>query len=406
MKERLRKAAKRPELYLFMILIALHALGNGFSDAIYANYYKEVYHVSAMQRAFIEFPRELPGVLCGVLIAALSFLGDIRLSLVAQCLTCAGLTFLGFFTPSFGVMLIFMFVNSLGMHLFMPLSDAIGMSLAEPDRIGKRVGQFASIKIACSFAAGIAVFVGFRTGFFTFAGNSYPVFLVGSVFLALAAVVCYALCRVTRGKATHTAAGRVRLLLRKEYKYYYLLTVLSGVQKQVAYVYGLWVIVDLLLKGTDVVSLLTIAASFIGIVFYRQFGKWMDRFGIRKMMFVDALSFIVIYLLYGLVVWAVTKSLIPQDSWKVLIVYALFVLDRMSMQTTIVKSVYLRSIAVSPEDITPALSTGISLDHVVSIGAAQLCGLIWTGLGPAWVFFFAAFVSLGNLFVATRVKKK
>ena len=75
-----------------------------------------------------------------------------------------------------------------GMHLFMPLSDAIGMSLAEPERIGKRVGQFASIKIACSFAAGIAVFVGFRTGFFTFAGNSYPVFLVGSVFLALAVV--------------------------------------------------------------------------------------------------------------------------------------------------------------------------------------------------------------------------
>ena len=74
------------------------------------------------------------------------------------------------------------------------------------------------------------------------------------------------------------------------------------------------------------------------------------------------------------------------------------------MQTTIVRSVYLRSIALSPEEVTPALSTGISLDHVVSIGAAQLCGLIWTGLGPQWVFFFAAFVSLGNLFVASRIK--
>lgn len=396
--------ARRPELYIFMALITLHSLGNGFSDAVYSNYYKEVYNISAMQRAFIEFPRELPGVLCSVVIALLSFLGDIRISLIAQCLACAGLTVLGVFTPSFGVMLVFLFINSLGMHMFMPLSDSIGMSLAEPGMIGKRVGQFASIKTASAFVAGILVFFGFNTGFFSFSGSPYMVFLVGAAFMFLAVIAAILLVRTTKNTPRVASGKKVRFIFRKEYKYYYLLTMLSGVQKQITAVYGLWVIVDLLMKGTDIVSLLIIVASFIGILFYRKLGKWMDRFGIRKMMFLDAFSFIIIYLVYGFVVWAVASSLIQADSWKVMIVYAMFVLDRMSMQTTIVKSVYLQSIALSPEEVTPALSTGISLDHVMSILAAQGCGLVWTGLGPQWVFFFAAAVSLGNLFVASRVK--
>ena len=86
-------------------------------------------------------------------------------------------------------------------------------------------------------------------------------------------------------------------------------------------------------------------------------------------------------------------------------VYALFVMDRLSMQIGVVKSVYLKSIAVTREEITTTLSTGISLDHVVSILAAQLSGFIWTAFGPQWVFFMAAFFSLGNLFVAWRIRE-
>jgi hypothetical protein len=48
---------------------------------------------------------------------------------------------------------------------------------------------------------------------------------------------------------------RTRLVLRKQYRYYYLLTMLNVVQKQIAYVFGSWVIVDLLLSGRyDVAS--------------------------------------------------------------------------------------------------------------------------------------------------------
>jgi predicted MFS family arabinose efflux permease len=402
MNKLMQNLRKRPDLFLFFALISFHALGNGFSDAIYPNYYKDVYNVTAQQRAFIEFPRELPGLLCSVIIAALSMLGDLKLSILAQALALGGLTALGLFTPSFGFMLVLLFINSLGMHLFMPLSDSIGMALAEPKLMGKRVGQYASVRTACAFASGLLIFFGFRSGVLTFAGNIRPVFLIGAGFFLLALVVSIALKRTAQA---HFPAKKqhLRLLFRKEYRYYYLLSVMSGVQKQIAYVYGSWVVIDLLRKGTDVMSLLTIIASFIGILFYRQIGRWLDRFGVRKLMLGSALAFIGVYILYGMVVWAVVDSLIPSGTLQVMLVYIMFVMDRMSMQSMIIKSVYLRNIALSPDEITPALSTGVSLDHLVSILAAQLCGLIWTYMGPQYVFFFAALCSLGNLYAALRV---
>ncbi len=397
------KPKMRREIILFLILLAAVALGNGLSDSVYANYFKEVYGINASQRALIEFPRELPGLLCALVIAVLCSFGDLYISFAAQILACAGLTALGLFTPPFAVMLIFLFINSLGMHLFFPLQDSIGMDLSEPNMIGRRMGQYKSLATAVSCAAGILVFIGFRTGFFTFKTAVKPIFLIGSGAFLLAAAVCIPLIAIANGKPH--CERKFRLVFRHQYRYYYVLTILHGVQKQIAYVFGSWVVVDLLMRGADIMSLLIIASSFLGIFFMNALGRLIDRLGIKKMMYFDALTFIVIYIIYGFVVWGITSSVLPSSGWPVMIIYMLFVSDRLSMQIGVVKSVYLRSIAVVPEDITPTLSTGTSLDHVVSILAAQVSGVIWTYAGPQWVFFMAAFFSLGNLFVAWRVKE-
>jgi len=402
LKQAFAKGGISPAFLVFLIMVVAAAIGNGFSDAIYGNFYKDVYDVTASERAFIEFPRELPGVCCAFVIAALSFLGDFKLSLIAQCLACGGLVVLGVFTPSFGLMLVFLFINSLGMHLFMPLQDSMTMAMSEPGKVGARMGMVASMKTAATFLCGVIVFLGFRFGWFTFKTTVKPVFLIGAGAFLVAVAAAIILVRMTRGM-THKKK-KFRLIFRWKYRFYYILTILNGVQKQIAYVYGSWVIIDLLLKGADVMSLLVIVSSFIGIFFINLIGRWLDRKGIKFMLYLDALSFIIIYLIYGCVVFALTQNLLPDSTWSVMIVYVLFVLDRMSMQFAIVRSIYLRKIAEDPAEVTQVLSTGTSLDHIVSIIAAQVCGLVWTCFGPCWVFFFAAAISFGNLFIAWRVK--
>ena len=392
-----------PAMLLYMAVIALVALGNGFSDSILANYFKDAYHVDAVQRGFIEFPRELPGFLCALAIAALSALGDIRASMVAQVLCVVGLTVLGLFTPAFGVMLIFLFLYSSGIHLFVPLSDSIGMALAEPDRIGKRMGQYNAVKQAVGFVAAIVVFFGFRLGWFSFSTQIKLPFLIAAVCFALAFAALVLLDR-RAGHAHPKQKRKFRLVFRREYKYYYMLTVVRGVQKQIAFVYGTWVIVDLLSKGADVTAMLAIVSSFLCIFFMTALGKWMDKFGIKKMMYVDALTFISVYVLYGLVVMGINAGRLPSVGWPVLMVYVLFILDRMSMQIGMVNAIYLRSIALDEDEVTATLSTGVSLDHILSILAATAGGFVWQYWGSQWVFFIAAFLSLANIAVAWLVK--
>lgn len=395
---------RKRELLLFFVMIAAAALGNGLSDSVYSNYFKEAFQVTAPQRALIEIPREMPGLLLALVIAALSGLGNLKMSLLAQLLAFAGLTALGLFTPSFGVMLIFLFINSLGMHLFMPLQDSIGMSLAEPDKLGQRVGQYASVKTLVMFLSGITVFIGFRLGWFSFTRPINLLFLIGAGAFLIAALAAFLL--VKQEGREGPVRVRTKLVFRKRYKWYYIMAMLHGVQKQIGYVFAAWVIVDILLKGADLMSLLMITASFIGIFFMRSIGKWIDRLGVAKMLRLNGFAFVFIYIAYGLMVWGITSKFLPGSGWPVLVIYGLFIVDRMNMQLHVIKAVYLRKIAVNSEEVTNALSTGISYDHVVSILAAQVSGLVWAVWGPQWVFIIAAVFSLSNLFTARMADRE
>jgi predicted MFS family arabinose efflux permease len=392
----------RTELLMFFVLISAAAMANGLSDTVYSNYFKEVYNVTPFQRGFIEFPRELPGLLCAFTIGMLGFLGDLRIAFIAQILAVIGVTVLGLFTPPFAVMLIFLFINSMGMHVFMPLQDAIGMSLAEPNQIGRRMGQYSSVRSVFALMAALLVFFGFRAGVFSFNTQTKWIFLVSAVFFVFAAIMAFIM--IKKIKPQRSAPKKLKLVLRKQYRYYYLLTILHGVQKQIAYVYGSWVIIDILLKQADTTALLNIVIGFISIFFLRLIGNWLDRFGVKRMMYIEAFAFIIIYILYGLIVWGITANLLPSQGWAVWIVYLLFVMDRLSMQMAMVKAVYLRSIAIDEEEVTSTLSMGVSLDHVVSISAALAGGFVWSQWGSQWVFFLAAAFSLGNLYVAIRVQ--
>ncbi len=394
--------ALKKAITLYFVIMALSALGLGLSDTVFSNYFKEVYNITAFQRGLIEFPREMPGVLCMAVVASLSFLGDIRAAIIAQLLSFIGILALGLFTPLFGIMLVFLFINSMGMHLFFPLQDSIGMSLIEDEAaFGKRMGQYKSVNIGFGMLASCLVFFGFKSGFFTFATEVKPIFLISSVFFLIVAVLLVFMQRIIK---TPIVRERKRFIFRKEYKYYYTLAVMFGVQKQIMTVFGPWVLIDMLNQKADNLAVLVIIGSFLGMFFVSFLGRCVDKYGIRVIMFADALSFIVVYMSYGVLSAGFATGALAIVGLPVIIASVLFVLDRLSMQIGIIKTIYLRSIAVDKSDIMPTLSLGLSLDHIVSIISAYVGGVVWSVYGPQYIFFLAASLSLVNLFVAFKVK--
>jgi MFS family permease len=390
------------EMKLYIMILALTALALGFSNDVLSNYFKDVYNVTAYQRGVIEFPREIPGMLCLLLVGMLAFLSDIKMAMVAQALSIVGISALGLLTPSFSLMLFFVFINSLGMHLFFPLQDSIGLALAEKGKLGKQMGQFKGVSTAFQMFAGMIVFLGFRMGIFSFTSPIKWIFLLCGATLLIVFLLLFRLHKwVHDPDVMHV---KMKFVMRRDYKYYYILVVMFGVQKQIMMVYGPWVLIDLLGKKVDTLAILFMLGSFIGIFFIPALGRWIDRFGVKAMLYADALSFIGVYLFYGLLCGGYQSGLLAKTGWPLLLAYGLFIIDRMSSSMGIIRTVYLRKIAVLPTDITPTLSVGVSMDHVVSILCAYLGGIVWTVWGPQYIFYLASALSLVNLYVAIRVK--
>lgn len=72
---------------LFLTAIILLTVAQGLSSSVFSNYFKEVYQINSVQRGFLEIPREMPGVLCVVVISLLRSLGNVSMAFTAYGLS-------------------------------------------------------------------------------------------------------------------------------------------------------------------------------------------------------------------------------------------------------------------------------------------------------------------------------
>ena len=402
--EKQQNSSISKELLVYFAILGIFAFASGMSDNVISNFFNDAYNVTPVQRGFLEFPREAPGVLCFLIIAFTSKLGDVRLALFAQLLCVVGALVLGLITPPFGIMALFIFIHSLGAHLFFPLQDSIGMSIIGEHEIGKRMGQFGSVRSGATMLASILIFIGFRAGYFSFKTDVKMPFLIGvvgyfAVFILF--IVLYAKYKVKGGERKQ----KFQIIFKKQYTLYYILAVLTGVHRQIMMVFGPWVLITILNREAGTMALLGIIASLIGVFLLPIIGRWIDRFGTKKILLTEGAAFIIVYAIFGLMSYWFTQGTLATIGIPVIIIFCLFVFDRLTMQLGIVRAAYLRSIITDPADLTPTLSTGFSMDHVVSITCAYLGGVVWHQFGSQYVFYGAAVLSILNVVVAILIKQ-
>ncbi len=387
---------------IFACILVCIALANGMGDGIFSNYFNEVFHIDSVQRGFIEVPRESPGVLCMVVVAALGFLGNLRMAIVAQCLSLIGLVAMGFFSPAYGVMLAFLFIHSLGTHLFMPLNDSLSMSLADTGKEGATLGKFKSVTTMSSMISASLVFVGFRTGIFTFQSKKILPFILASGFVALAILLLFLLLRTMK---TETAVKNHRLLFRKRYLPYYMVTLAYGCQKRIRIVFAPWVIVKLLEQGADTVALLTIVTHFVGTLVAPVIGRMLDRLGTKKMLWMEAGYIAVTFSVMGLISGMLSDGTLSKGGPQAFLVFGAYILCILFEQFNMVHAFMMRSIALDKSEVTRTLSVGLSVDHIMAIIASPIMGLIWEAFGVQYVFYLAALSALFQLVAASMAEK-
>ncbi len=395
-------SGKKRAVRLFTLVVICVGLADGLGAKIFSNYYNEVFHITAVQRGFLEIPRESPGILCMLLVAALSSLGNIWMGMIAQLLSMIGLVVMGCMSPTYGVMLCFLFVQSLGSHFFMPLNDAIAMDLAEKGKVGTGLGRFKGVATMSAMVAACVIFVGFRVGLFTFEDRVILPFILAAALTAAAIALLAAMLPVMGRSSAVNGRG---LLIRREYMPYYMVTLAYGCQKRIRIVFAPWVIINLLGQGADTLALLTIVVHLVGTWMAPQIGKLLDHLGVKKTLWAEAVYILVTFTLMGLVAGMLADGTLTSGGWQSWVVFAAYVVCMLFDQFGMVHSFMMRSIALEPSEVTRTLSVGLGVDHVMAIVASPIMGMIWEGLGVQYVFYLAALSALLQIAASGMLKK-
>jgi MFS family permease len=380
------------DFILFLIAGACLGIAQSVDGSTLTNYLKEHFGMLIIHRTALEFPRELPGLLVVLIIGGLSFLGgDVRISAVANLLAAAGMFSLGIIPSQFAFVIFVIFIYSMGQHIFMPLSGNIAMSFAKRNEMGRTLGLLSSVSNITIVLSSIALWALFR-----FVHISYfTSFTIGAVAILIAAILIGFI------KPTQTVKVEKRYIYRKEYRLYYWLSMLYGARKQIFITFGPWVLVDVFKQPVTTMTILFLIVAVIGIFVKPWVGHLIDKMGERFVLSGEAFLFFFTCLLY-----AFAEDLF---SYPVAIacIYVCYVTDFTLDSVSMARITYMKKIAIKPEDVSPSLSLGISLDHIVTIFLPILGGWAWYKGGHGgykYVFMGGAVVALLNFISSRKIR--
>lgn len=381
----------------FLISLLFTGLSYGLLKGIQDNYLVELVGINQFERGIVEFFRELPGLLLILIIATMYRFSETKVFKIGTAITLAGTLGLLLFGTGKIIVVLFMVVYSLGEHIMMPVKSTISLHLAKSDKGGASLGNTSAINHAGHIGGYLLVSILFflypRLGV---AKNSLTgfkiVFFLATMLLVGATLV--ALAMVDKGNAVR----RSRLYFSRRFAKYYGLEVFYGARKQVFLTFAPYVLILHYHADALVISLLMAVSAIFGMLLSPMIGRLIDRLGYKTVMVADTLILMVVCFFYGFS----HRLFSPEIAYVVVIVN--YILDSVISLAAIAASVYVQDIAHDQHEVAATLTTGVSVNHLISVLIALLGGYIWKVTGIEVLFTMSAILGLINSIFAATIK--
>ena len=376
---------------LFLSLL-LSAIGFGLYKGVIDNYMAEVVRINEMDRGVTEFFRELPGLLLVLILAIFYRFSAEKMYKMGLVIMVAGMALQAFVTPAKLLVILAIFIYSTGEHIQLGMKNTLSLEYSRNGYGGQALGFQNSVYQIGNLVGYVAVI-----GAFAVVSDSSlfkPVFVAATVFMVLAMLAAF---RLTG--QSETDKSKSRFYFKKKYRKYYMLEVFYGARKQVFFTFGPYVLI--LFYGADagVISLL-FAISAVSCFFLAPLvGKLIDRIGYKPVMIGDTLILVIVCFFYGF------AHHIFDMHTAFIVCCVNYVLDSVISLASMASNVYVQDISDSKEEMRATISTGISVNHAITIFIALLGGWIWKVLGIETLFILSAFLGLCNSAYAATIKK-
>ncbi|HEV2109093.1 MAG TPA: MFS transporter [Thermomicrobiales bacterium] len=356
-----------------LVAIATACFGFALSanQNIVSNFFEDELGLSGPQFGYITAIREIPGFLLIFLTALFYRMSLPRLTAGAFLLLAIGYGFFGFAT-SFWTVAPWVIISSMGYHTFLQTQYALGMSLTTESHSGSILGRLTAINQGGALVAMLVVFFAFRYDLLTFRST----FILCGLLAVVAAIAIFRFPHLRDGEVQERAIQRERIVLRRDYRYYYGLSLLDGGRQQIFFSFGLWVLVDHYGLGVPTISAVLLAVTTLSMLTGAKIGRLLDQHGEKNVLAAVNVAYIVALLGYALI----DNVVVAVASY---VVYSyIFPLSAMGAAT------YLRKIA-SADDIAPSLAMGLTMQHAAAVVVPIATGFVLNYVGYQLPFLVA-----------------
>ena len=380
--------------FIFLVISVLIGMVSAVESTSLANRLYDDFDFSVMQRALLEAPREMPGIISVAIIGMLNALGDIRIAAVANIFGAVGMICFGRVPNDyhFAIIIMFLVFYSIGFHLYLPLSSTIAMTFAKGENFGKRLGQVQGLGSFSIIVSSALLFFLYK-----FLKVSYStVFTIGGVAMLSAGI----LFLVLASHSERVVSEKV-FVFRKEYRMYYVLATINGARKQISYTFAPWLLITVFGQPVTVITALFFVVCVINVFFKPWFGGMIDGKGERY-----ALKFEAVVMFAACLGFAFAKSVFSPGA-ALFVAGACYVIDKLMESANMARATYVKRISKSPSDVARTISMGQSMDHVVSFSIPVIAGYAWYAGGAAgyvYVFIGGMVISVINFIVAGKLK--
>jgi predicted MFS family arabinose efflux permease len=383
----------------FFTSILVWGIGMGCFQAAFNNFLVDMYNIDGVDRGVLEFLRETPGVLLIAILALLHKCSDWKvlrigtlISLLAAGLLLIPVAWMG--------AVVFITIWALGEHLVMPVRQSLALSIAREGKSGESLGIVTSAINAGTVIGSLIVaaifFIGTR-----YLGNYGLRVLYNTVWCSVMLLLALSVFLGSRVREPGLQ-GRPRpsFYFRRKYSKFYILELFYGARKQVFFTFGPFVLIKLYGMDTkDVALLFGISAFLTALWGGRLIGRLTDRWGYRNVMIWDTVILSVVCVLYGF-----AKDIFPPKI-AIAVVCINYIIDAVISNASIATNLYARTLSDSQEELTATLSSGISVNHLITVFYAIFGGWIFDQYGAGVLFASASILALANSAFALTIPK-
>jgi predicted MFS family arabinose efflux permease len=366
---------------LRLLVMAGFSLSFGFSawGAIFNNFAYEELGLAAEQVGYIQSLREIPGLLGFVLGYVVMLVPEMRLVGLCVALLGAGLLITGQAT-GFGVLLLGTMVMSIGFHFFDSANASLILTFARKEHAPKLLGTLASIGAVAAVTGNLAIValagsLGYRP----------LIYLLGGLTLAAGLFVSLL------GRQEATVKVRRKVIFRRRYWLYYLLTFLMGSRRHIFTTFAIFLLVSVYRVSVQQTATLFLANSIITVFCYRLIGQLTARFGERAVLTANFVLLAMIFTGYAYI-----------TSLPVLVLF--FIIDNALFGSSLAIRTYFQKMAVTQEEITSNVSMGQTINHLSAVFVPALGGVLWRLYGYQATFLAGTVIVLLSLVLTQWVR--